>query len=93
VAVVMPHPEWGELSGDYVRDYHARSRSDEWRFEVRSNRDGWVTLRWDGPRAVLEQSVVVDLKTGKAIPALELEKEGLRFEMDAGARAFLWRVR
>ena len=91
--VVMPHPDWGEFSGDYVRDYHPPRRTDVWRFDVRSNLGGEVVLRWDGPKSVLEQSVVVDLETGLAIPAMKLEKEGYVFKMPPGAREFLWRVR
>lgn len=90
--VVMPHPEWGALAGDYVRDYHPRRRTDSWSFEVRSNRDGKVVLRWEGPKPLLEQSAVVDLETGKVIPAASFGK-GYGFEMGAGVRRFLWRVR
>jgi hypothetical protein len=42
---------------------------------------------------VLEQSVVVDVATGTTFSAIELEKEGYRFEMVAGERRFIWRVR
>ncbi|MEX1312149.1 MAG: S8 family serine peptidase [Candidatus Sulfomarinibacteraceae bacterium] len=92
-AVVLPHPEWGEYAADYVRDYRAPKRSDSWSFEVTSNVGGSVVLRWAGPRRVLEQSVVVDVATGTTFSAIELEKEGYRFEMGAGARRFIWRVR
>ncbi len=90
--VVLPHPEWGEYAGDYVRDYHGHVRTDEWRFEVTSNEEASVELRCDGPRAVLEQSFVIDIETGEAIPASALGK-GYEFKMQPGARAFLWRVR
>ncbi len=91
--VVVPHPDWGETAGDYVRDYHNPRRTDSWQFEVQSNLGGSVVLRWDGPGLVLNQSVVVDLETGESFPASKLAKEGYRFEMDPGARGFLWRVR
>jgi hypothetical protein len=90
--LVLPHPEWGEYAGDYVRDIHGFARTDAWRFEVRSNIGGDVTLRWDGPLPVLRQSFVIDLATGAAIPAAKLEK-GHSFAMAPGSRAFLWRVR
>jgi hypothetical protein len=92
-SVVMPHPEWGSYAGNYVRDYRSPRRSDYWSFEVRSNLGGKVLLQWTGPRSVLEQAVVVDLETGKAFSAIKLVKEGYEFEMAAGARGFLWRVR
>jgi len=91
--VVLPHPDWGDFAGNYVRDYRNRRRSDTWRFEVQSNLGGPVVLRWDGPRSILEQSIIVDLETGATIPAAKLEKEGYPFEMAAGVREFLWRVR
>ena len=91
--VVMPHPDWGEFAGDYVRDYRNRRRSDTWAFQVQSNVGGSVVLRWDGPRKILEQSIIVDLETGATIPAAKLEKEGYPFVMTAGVREFLWRVR
>jgi hypothetical protein len=89
--VVMPHPEWGELAGDYVRDHHPPRRTDSWRFQVRSNQGGKVILRWSGPKDVLRQSWLVDLETGKAIHAGS-EKQ-IEFAMPAGSREFLWRVR
>ncbi len=92
-SVVMPHPEWGEFAGNYVRDYRESRRNDAWRFEVRSNLGGSVVLRWTGPKSILEQSFVVDLETGKTFSAIELEKEGYSFKMQAGTREFLWRVR
>jgi len=93
LSVVMPHPEWGEFAGDYVRDYHPWSRTDAWRFEVRSNLEAKVVLRWDGPMSVMEQSVIVDLETGKTIPVIKLHGEGYGFKMTPGIRGFLWRVR
>jgi hypothetical protein len=90
--VVMPHPEWGEFAGDYVRDYHRTSRADRWRFQVRDNLGGKVVLRWDGPAQVLEQSWVVDLETGEVIPAAGFAR-GYEFEMPAGVRELEWRVR
>ncbi len=93
LAVVMPHSDWGEYSGDYVRDYHPRGRTDAWRFDVRSNLGGKVVLRWDGPKAVMEQSVIVDLETGMTIPVIKLQKDGYEFKMAPGGREFLWRVR
>jgi hypothetical protein len=89
--VVMPHPEWGELAGDYVRDHHPPQRTDSWRFQVRSNQGGKVILRWSGPKDVLRQSWLVDVETGKAIHAGS-EKQ-IEFAMPAGSREFLWRVR
>jgi hypothetical protein len=93
LAVVLPHPEWGEYQGDYVRDYRRSWRNQTWRFEVRSNRSGNATLRWNGPKQVLRNSVVVDLDTGESFPAAKLVGEGITFEMAAGAREFLWRAR
>ncbi|MCU0303760.1 MAG: S8 family serine peptidase [Thermoanaerobaculales bacterium] len=93
LAVVMPHPEWGELAGSYVRDYHGKGRVQSWRFEVRSNLGGKVELGCGGPRSVLGRSVLTDLSTGMTITGAELAKSGYAFEMPPGARAFEWRVR
>jgi len=93
LAVVMPHPEWGMGSENYVRDYHGHRRTDVWRFEVKSNIGGTVDLRWSGPDNVMNQSVVVDLETGKTIPASKIGTQGYRFKMPAGAREFEWRLR
>ncbi len=90
--VVLPHPEWGGLAGDYVRDFHPIRRTDAWWFEVRSNLGGKVTLRWDGAAAVLRQSFLVDPETGEVFSAAELEK-GYEFTMEPGAKQFIWRVR
>jgi hypothetical protein len=90
--VVMPHPEWGELAGDYVRDYHAQRPRDIWSFQVRSNRAGVVVLRWHGPKEVLARSKVVDLETGEILPAVAFAK-GYEFKMAAGRREFQWRMR
>jgi hypothetical protein len=90
--VVMPHPEWGELAGDYVRDYHAQRPRDIWSFQVRSNRAGVVVLRWHGPKEVLARSKVVDLETGEILPAVAFAK-GDEFKMAAGRREFQWRMR
>lgn len=92
--VVMPHPDWGVYAGDYVRDYHALQRGgDTWRFEVTSNVGGSVVLRWDGPRYALRTSVITDLETGEALPAVTLQNEGYRFDMRPGVHRFEWRVR
>ena len=91
--VVMPHPEWGENSGDFVRDYRDRRSPGEWRFEVQSNVGGRVVLRCDGRSSIVGKSVIVDLETGFTIPAEKIENEGYSFEMPPGAREFLWRVR
>lgn len=93
LAVVMPHPEWGMGSGNFVRDYHGIRRSDVWRFQVKSNVEGSVVLQWRGPEMVIQQSVVVDLKTGESIPAEKIGRKGYRFEMPAGVREFEWRLR
>ncbi len=93
LAVVMPHPDWSERDGNYVRDYRPNRPADVWKFEVRSNQGGVVVLRWDGPETVLKRSVVVDRETGKTIEALKLVEEGYRFKMNPGVRKFLWRVR
>jgi Subtilase family len=91
--VVVPHDDWNEYAGPYVRDYHGERRTDAWEFEVRSNVGGTVLLRWDGPSKILEQSVVIDLETGTAIPAVKIGREGYKFVMSPGVREFVWRVR
>ncbi|MEE4271899.1 MAG: S8 family serine peptidase [Thermoanaerobaculales bacterium] len=91
--VTLPHPDWGEFAGAYVRDYHAPARGDAWVFEVSSNLGGSVLLRWDGPRHVVKRSVIIDLDSGEALPALTLQSDGYRFDMKPGVRRFQWRVR
>jgi hypothetical protein len=93
LAVVMPHPEWGEYAGDYVRDYRNQQWSDSWTFEVRSNLGGTMELRLQGPRRVMRASVLVDLETGEPVPPSTLSPGVYRFDMPAGARKFEWRLR
>jgi hypothetical protein len=93
LAVVMPHADWGEVAGDFVRDYHGKGRIQSWLFEVRSNLGGKFELGCGGPRSVLGRSVLTDLATGVTLTGAELAKNGYAFEMPAGSRAFEWRVR
>ena len=57
-------PTGGSSAATTSATTRSARRTDSWRFEVQSNLGGSVVLRWDGPRSVLKQSVVVDLETG-----------------------------
>lgn len=90
--VVIPHDDWGAKSAAYVRDYHPRRRSDEWRFEVRDNLGRTVVLHWTGPAHLLRRSVLFDLETGRKISVADLAG-GYKFAMTPGRREFVWSVR
>jgi len=87
----FPRSDWGEFSGDYNTDFRAPgSSTQDYPFQVRSDRPRTITLRWDDPHQRLADVTLVDVDSGTEIrPAVGGD---YTVDMVATTHRFIWRV-
>ena len=89
--LVVPHPEWKEYAGDYLRDIRAPKKKDEWVLRLTTSSAQTVKLTWEMPAWVVADSALVDEATGQVIP-LRLHPHGISLDLSAGPRVLRWRL-
>ena len=76
MTLVFPHPDWGDKAGDYGADYQplGGTKTSEWYFVVHTSElleD--LTLSWQAPEDILQNSQLVDMDTGEIFKLKKLQ--------------------
>ena len=95
LTVMFPHPDWGPQAGDYGADFRpALGKPQDWTFEVRADPlGGKVFLSWEGDRAILKRSRLVDLQTGKTLKPADdrWTQRGYPVTLIGTVQRYVWR--
>jgi hypothetical protein len=94
--LVFSHTDWGAQSGIYNSDYRpvaAGNGADQWRFQLRSDIPRQVRLTWEGPKEVLDRSVLVNDRTGQqfSLKTPNIQLYGVLITMKKPTESFTWR--
>lgn len=93
--LVVPQPGWGDKRGDYATDFRpVTGLPDTWTFEIRAEPVGsQVFLSWEGDRAILKRSQLVNVATGEVVQpaAARWAKKGYPVTLDGRVTTFTWR--
>ena len=87
----FPRPGWEDFAGDYNTDFRAvDGNTEDYAFEVRSDRVRTITLHWEDPDAQLHRVTLVDVESGEAIRPTA--NGAYTTTMSATTHRFIWRV-
>jgi len=94
LSVIFPHEEWEGSGWGYTTDFHGlnRKKKGKWSFVVKSSEDvKEATLRWEGPKEILDRAVLIDKETGERI---KLKKaKSYKFDISNGEHEFIFKTK